>query len=380
MATLETLLRPGMRVAVSDGMGAPRTLSAELSSIAADRDLSLVLGWLPTPDDDLVYSAFTDVVGLMGGWGLRKPIGDGTVRSLPLRWSTVPALIADVMRPDVLLVSVVPHPGGGWSFGTEVSWMQAVIDAGAMVAGVVSTASPVAYWGPPLPDEQVTIVGQADGEVAPLQFSPPEEVHRQIAENLAPLVTEGGRVQVGPGAMGGAVLDAISVSVRVDSGLLPDGVVALDRRGLLLDVPVGTYLAGGAELLEWADGRPLLHRVEHTHDLRRLTEGPPFFAINTALEVDDQGNVNVEGSKERPIASPGGHPDYAAAGARSVGGLSIIALPSEHRGRPTLVDTLSGPVTTAAHDVDVVVTERGAADLRGLSRSGRAEALHSLWS
>jgi acyl-CoA hydrolase len=75
----------------------------------------------------------------------------------------------------------------------------------------------------------------------------------------------------------------------------------------------------------------------------------------------------------------GGHPDYAAAAARSVGGLSIVAVPTTHHGRSTLVTQLSRPVSTPAHDVDIVVTERGVADLRGLSRPERYKALTRLW-
>jgi acyl-CoA hydrolase len=43
------------------------------------------------------------------------------------------------------------------------------------------------------------------------------------------------------------------------------------------------------------------------------------------------------------------------------------------------VERLSRPVTTASHDVDMVVTERGTADLRGLDRAERRRALISLW-
>jgi acyl-CoA hydrolase len=37
-------------------------------------------------------------------------------------------------------------------------------------------------------------------------------------------------------------------------------------------------------------------------------------------------------------------------------------------------------VTTPGHDVDILVTERGALDLRGLDRAERAAAISDLWS
>jgi acyl-CoA hydrolase len=204
-------------------------------------------------------------------------------------------------------------------------------------------------------------------------------VHREIAGRVAALIPEGARLQVGPGALGAAVLDAVRVPVHVDAGLLPDGVADLDRRGLLRGTPVATYLAGGPALREWADGRPLLHGVEYTHDIGRLSALPRFVAVNTALEVDEQGQVNVEGLPGAAVGGIGGHADYAAAATRCRDGLSIVAVPATHRGRPTLVERLSAPVSTPAHDVDVLVTEHGAADLRGLDRGERAAAVRALW-
>lgn len=119
--------------------------------------------------------------------------------------------------------------------------------------------------------------------------------------------------------------------------------------------------------------------IEYTHDVSRLTSAPgPLVALNTALEIDLDGQVNVEGVAGSAAGMIGGHPDFAAAAARGPG-LSVIALPSAHRGRPTLVERLGGPVTTPSHDVDVVVTDRGTADLRGLGRGERRRALSSLW-
>lgn len=377
---LVDLVRPGALVAVADGIGAPRSASAELSAVAAAAGgVSALLGWMPTADSGLDLGAFSDVRALMSGWGLRRAVEDGEARALPVRLSSVPALLHGPLRPELLLATVVPCAGGGYAFGTEVSWMRAAVAAGARVAGVVAHRMPCCDSGPPVPADQVVVVGETDDLPVTLSFTGPADEHRAIAERVAALVPSGARLQVGPGALGVAVLEALRVPVRIDSGLLPDGVVDLDRRGLLLDDPVATYLAGGPGLLDWAAGRPLLHPIEHTHDIGRLSAGTPFVAVNTAIEIDDQGQVNVEGAPGAAVGGIGGHADYAVAGARSVGGLSIVAVPSMHRGRPTLVDDLSRPVSTPGHDVDVIVTEHGQADLRGLDRTERARAVHGLW-
>ncbi|MBA3906384.1 MAG: acetyl-CoA hydrolase, partial [Pseudonocardiales bacterium] len=171
------------------------------------------------------------------------------------------------------------------------------------------------------------------------------------------------------------------VPVRVDSGLLLEPVVDLDERGLLIDA-VGTYLVGTRRLYDWADGRGVLRPLEYTHDSNRLASSDParLIAVNTAVEIDVAGQVNVEGTADAVVGGVGGHPDYAEGGTRSRDGLSVVAVASRHRGSSTLVERLSRPVTTASHDVEVVVTERGSVDLRGLDRSERSAALRSLWA
>jgi hypothetical protein len=382
---LAGLLRPGARVAVADGCGAPRALFGQLGRAAAVHgDLRLVLGWLPVPEPDLDLGAFADVATVLGGAGLRAGMDAGTVRRVPCRLSAVPALLAGPLRPDLLLATLVRGPGG-LRFGAEVGWMRGLVEAGVPVAAAVSTSAPDADAGAPLPPGAVTVLAEVDGPAgapAVLATPPPGPDDEAIARHVAALVPEGARVQVGPGRLAAAMVAALEVPVRMDSGMLPDPVVDLDRRGLLLDEPVASWLVGTPRLYEWASGRRLLHPVEVVHDIGRLSapDRPPLIALNTALEIDLDGQVGVESTGGRATGMVGGHPDFAAAGVRSQGGLSVVAVPSRHRSGPTLVERLSGPVTTPSQDVDVVVTERGVADLRGLDRPARRAALRELWS
>lgn len=389
-AELADFVRPGMTVAVGDGYGAPLTASRELSEAAARcggngraggdgraGGVRLILGWMPRPDPGLAFGAFADVRTFMPGWGLRQAVNAGQVRFAPARLSAVPALLHGPWRPDLLVATVV-RAGGGFAFGSEVSWQRAAIDAGAAIAAVVSHAAPRADAGQPLPAGRLTIIGETSEPPGTMPDARPVPEHQAIAALVAPLITPGARLQVGPSPVANALLRELAVPVRIDSGLLPDAVLDLAERGLLVGEPVAAYLTGGPRLYEWADGRPLLHPIEYTHDLGRLS-ADPLFSVNTAVEIDLDGQVNVEGSAASVLGGIGGHADYAAAAARSVGGLSIVAVPTLHRGRPTLVTRLSRPVSTPAHDVDVVVTERGLADLRGRSRPERHRALTDLW-
>jgi acyl-CoA hydrolase len=376
---LERLVKPGMRVAVADGVGTPRALYPALNRAATRHgDLRLLLGWTPYPEPGLDAALFADARTVMSGWGLRAAVEQGVVTPVLARLSAVPALLRGPLRPDLLLATVV-RTGDGLRFSSEVSWLRAAVEAGVPVAAVVSRVGPHADAGPPLPPDAVTVLGEVDDHPREVTFAEPSPAHERICVHASKLVSEGVRLQVGPGQLGAALLSAIRVPVRIDSGLLPEQVIDLDSRGLLVGDPMAAYLVGGPKLYAWADGRPLLHPLEVTHDLGRLSNGVPFVAFNTAIEVDLAGQVNVEGTAAAIVGGIGGHSDYAAAATRSIGGMSIIAVTSTHRGRSTLVRTLSRPVSTPSQDVDVVVTERGAVDLRGQGRAERSAALRALW-
>lgn len=372
-------LRPGCSVALADGAGAPSRLAAALPEAArrVGGGVRVFTGWwlerpfVPDP------AGFADVSTFMGGYGLGRDVAAGAVRYTPARLSTLPKLIRSRIEPDLVLVSA-RRTGAGLSLGSEVAWMMAAVDAAPAVVAEVNDLLPRGTRGAAIPAEKLRAT--VESAAAPLQIpqAPRTDALAAIGEHVARLVPEGASLQFGPGGVGQATVDALTRRVDVDSGLLTDPVVDLDRRGLLGRVVAATYAVGTSELYEWLDERPVLVRVEESHDLGRLIGGS-LIAVNTALELDVTGAVNVESAAGRPIAGVGGHADFALAASVSAHGLSIVALPTVRGGRPTLVRSLTGPVSTPRVDVDVVVTENGAADLRGLDDRERERALVKLW-
>jgi len=378
-AAIAAQLEPGMRVAIADGAGAPVTLAGDLTEAARSvGGVRLVLGWCLDLPVHLDPAAFTDIRTVMGGFALRQPIIDGQVHYVPERLSAVPSLLAGPLRPDVLVIRMA-RTAAGFAWGTEVSWMSSVAGSDVRLLIEEVPGLPQAAADPPVPLEQGVVV--ASGEHAPREIvsAATDDLTRRIGERIATLIPEGACLQFGPGPLATAMLDALTVPVHVRSGLLGDAVLGLAERDLLLSNPIATYLAGGAELYRWGDGRGVLTRLERTHHVSAAA-GRSLISINSALEVDRTGAVNVEGTGGRPVSGIGGHPDFAAAGHISVGGLSIIATPATRRGQSTLVDRLSFPASSARSDVDVVVTEHGVADLRGLDDAERAAELTRIWT
>jgi acyl-CoA hydrolase len=365
-------------VAVADGVGGDPEAVAHVLEVFDPRTTDLLLGWVPEGQLLSGLERFTDVATVMGGFALRGAIDAGAVRYVTVRLGAVPALLRGPLRPDVLVAPVAPVEGG-FLLTTESAWIRAAIDAGAEVLGVERSGVPVLDAGTPIPSDRVRVVGRSTVPPTEVRWGEPQDIHRAVAERVVPLIPRGARVQYGPGPVGTAVIDALACPVQIDTGMLSDAVVGLDRRGLLLGRAYAPYSGGTRVLYDWAPGRAVVDRLECTHDPVRLAGAPPLIAVNTALEIDLDGQVNVEAVGGSAVAGIGGHPDYAFGAARSAEGLSVVALPTRRGPHCTLVERLAAPVTTPSHDVDVIVTELGVADLRGLDRSGRRSALAALW-
>ncbi|MDT5086057.1 MAG: hypothetical protein QOJ61_3100 [Mycobacterium sp.] len=384
-AGLRAALRPGMTIALGDGVGALRCLDdgasvgAALSAAASEvGSVRLVLGWLPAPIDGLDADAFAEVVALMPGWGVRDVLRSPNARFLPTRLAAIPALLTDVLQPDVLLTRLTRR-NDLLQFGSEVSWQRAVIASGTMALAVIDTSAPAADAGPPLGLSGIEVLGTVGSGPVRVSQREPEPIHDALADAVLRMLPEGARIQYGPGQLGTALLRRTQVPLHIDTGLLTDAVVDLDRRGLLAGTPSATYLLGSDSLYDWADGRSILHGLDYTHDLTRLSRGAPLVAVNTAVEIDQYGQINVEGLHDKVIGGIGGHPDYCAAARMSRGGLSIIAVPTRVNGRSPLVDQLSRPASTPAHDVDVIATESGHVDLRAADWSQRRALIAELF-
>jgi succinyl-CoA:acetate CoA-transferase len=95
-------------------------------------------------------------------------------------------------------------------------------------------------------------------------------------------------------------------------------------------------------------------------------------ALNTGIEIDIYGNVNsshIAGS--RVVNGIGGGATFA-----QNAGLSVILIPSTAKGGAiSNVVPMVSHQDIGEHDIDVVVTERGVADLRGLDEGERADAI-----
>jgi acyl-CoA hydrolase len=301
---------------------------------------------------------------------------------LPVHYSALPRLFAERVVPaDVVLLQVAPpDEDGRCSLGAAADYLPDAMAHARVVVAEVNARCP-RVPGAWVPFERLDAVVHTDRPLAELPPRDPGPVERAIAGHVAGLVRDGDTLQMGIGALPDAILAALGghAELGVHSGMITDALLDLVEEGVVTNtrkpadtgVSVTGALVGTARLFAGAAARDdiVLRTVSGTHDAALLARAGRICAINSALEVDLDGNAGCEAAGGRAIGAIGGQVDFLRAAVAS-GGTGIVALPSAR-----VVAQLSGPVSTARADMDVVVTEHGVARLRGLGPAARRRAL-----
>lgn len=291
---------------------------------------------------------------------------------------------------DVALVQVSPPDAdGNHSFGLIGDFVAAAVKKARVIIAEVNERVPFTLGDAVLPAARIDCAVRVDRDPVELPAAPIGDTDLAIARVVAGYIDDGAILQVGIGAVPDAILRLLRDrrDLGIHSGMIGDGLVDLVEAGVITNarkpIDAGTSitgaLIGSRRLFTFAERNPAigLRNSAYTHAPAVLSALPQLVTINSAIEVDLTGQVNAEQSGSDYLGGTGGQVDFVRAGARSPGGRSIIALPATARGGriSRITARLSGPVTTARSEVDVVVTEFGAAELKGQSLAERARRL-----
>lgn len=315
---------------------------------------------------------------------LRASFEAGRVRAVPMSYSSIARQLANGPMLDVAIAHVAaPDANGNASLGiaadfTPIAWANA--------------RSRVAIINPAMPSVPGPTINLADADVVVEMAAP--LIHAdvvaeapdltRIAALAAEFVPDGAAIQVGIGGAPSAIWSHLTShrNLRIRSGMVTDGARLLDDAGALaLDQPHMAGIAyGSLDFYTWlsSTGRVTLAPASITHDVPKLAALDMFMAINSAVEVDLLGQANLEWQGGRFSSGVGGAPDFARAAQLSAGGRSLILLPATAKGGTIsrIVPRLGTPtVSLPRSEVELVITEHGAADLRGLAIDERAAAL-----
>jgi acyl-CoA hydrolase len=388
---LSAYLRPGDRIVFGQACGEPTTLvEALIAQGASIGGLSAFIATsfsgLFTPD-----SANAFRLSSMGAIGaLRSMTKANALDVIPVHVSQVgPLITAGVIPCDVAMIQVSPaDAAGNHSCGLISDHVRAAVAKARRVIAEVNAAVPFVP-GETVHASEIDMAVQTDRtpvEVAPAKIG---EADLAIARHSAEFIGDGAVIQTGVGAVPDAILRLLGdrKDLGVHSGMLGDGLIDLVEAGVITNarkeidagVSINGALIGTRRLYQWADRNPAVRMcaTSYTHEAAVLAQLSKLVTINSALEVDLTGQVNAEGSGAAYMGGTGGQVDFVRAGARSPGGHAIIALGATAKGGTLskIVASLNGPVTTARSEADVIVTEFGAAELKGRSLAQRAKAM-----
>ena len=120
--------------------------------------------------------------------------------------------------------------------------------------------------------------------------------------------------------------------------------------------------------------------VDYVNDPAVIARNDKMVSVNATLQIDLFGACCSEYLNGRQYTASGGQLDFVRGASASQGGQSIIACHSTAaKGTASrIVARLDGPVTTPRNDTQIVVTEHGWVNLRGLTVDQRARALIGL--
>lgn len=388
-------LRPGMKVLLPPGCGEPVALVAEICRQAPRlADLTLLggihLGAYPWARPECAALRFAT-------WHMAPRLEEarrrGRVEFVPIRYFdlTRELVAGGAWAPDCVLVHCAPPDARGYlSLGVAVGVTLPAARRAPLVIAQVNASMPRTLGNAFLHRSQVDAWVEVDEPLVPYPPSAVGDVERAIGRRVAALVPDGATVQVGVGAIPQAVLEALAGHRDLAlHSLLVDAAVALVERGIVTNVLKRVHRGrmdiaeamGTRRLFDFVHENPMVNMDSSAfvHDPATVARLDRFVAINSALEVDLTGQVTAESLGPRQVAGIGGQFDFVLGASRSTGGRAVIALPSTGRDGAVsrIVPRLGGgaAVTSPRFLADWVVTEHGAAELRGKGERGRAEAL-----
>ena len=374
-------IRPGDGVLFGQACAEPQTLVEVLvAQRAAYSGATLFMGvnWSgtvrPEHADHLRLTAYC-------GSGHNRKLADAGILDIhPHPYSQLASLIRQrKIKADVVLVQVSPpNAGGEHSLGLSAEYLVPALEVCRSVIAEVNDRVPWTFSDRLLKRSDCVAIVETSREPVALPYGAPGAQELAIAKHALPFIPDGATIETGLGALPDAVLRLLGEhrDLRIHSGSVGDGVVALMEKGVVADVQGGT-LMGTRKLFEHARDNPRLRlrSIEYTHDPRVLARIERFVAVNSAIEVDTTGQVNAEMAKGSYLGAVGGALDFVRAANQSPGGVSLMLLPAAR-----IVEKLQGPVSTPRSEAGVIITERGAADLRGCTLRERIERMRAIAS
>jgi len=308
---------------------------------------------------------------------------------VPVHFSQIPRLFEEIISLDTFVVTVSPMDKAGFfSLGTNNDFSSVAARCAKRLIVEVNRHMPRVFGQSQIHVSEVSALVENHLPLVETGATEPSEAGRTIGAAVAPMVPNGATIQLGIGKIPSGV--AAALEKHADLGihtelfspamadLIGKGVITGHRKTLHPRKHVFTVAFGTAQSYAFMNDNPAFESYpsSYVNDARTIAQNDDFISINTAIEIDLYGQVNAEFIGDHEYSGSGGQFDFVKGASLAKRGKSIIALQSTaKRGTVSSIVPKVAMVTDVRMDVEWVVTEYGAVNLRGKSTRERAEAL-----
>ncbi|MDL2283327.1 4-hydroxybutyrate CoA-transferase [Odoribacter sp. OttesenSCG-928-G04] len=382
-------------VVFSHAAGVPQIVGKELMAhkenyhnVSIYHMLSIGTGEYLAPEAEGHFRHITNFVGANS----RQAIAENRADFLPCFFFEVPKLFARDYKVDVAVVQVsLPDENGLCSFGLSCDYTKAAAECAPIVIAEMNECMPYVGGDNHIHISELDYIIPCANPMFEIQPPKIGEVEKAIGKHCAALIEDGSTLQLGIGAIPDAVLMFLKdkKDLGIHTEMFSDGVIDLVEAGVITgkkktlhpEKLVATFLMGTKRLYDFVHKNPNveLRPVDYVNDPWIIAKNEKMVSINSCIEIDMMGQVNSETIGLKQFSGTGGQVDYVRGVSIAPGGVSIMAMPSTASKGTTsrIVPFLSegAAVTTSRNDVDYVVTEYGAAKLKGKTLKERAQGL-----
>jgi acyl-CoA hydrolase len=309
-------------------------------------------------------------------------------------------------KPDVFIGTCTPPDRFGYvSLSLSVTYERELMEAADIVILEMNENLPRTYGDTIIHVDDIDFLVENSRPVFELPIPEVEERDRQIGRHIGELIEDGSTIQLGIGGIPNAVVGELmgKKDLAIHTEMFTDGMVDLYEAGVIGKTPhsfgqnvltgkmVATFALGTKKLYDFLDRNPAvaLMRGSWVNNPYVIARNKKQISINTTLEVDLTGQVCSESLGPMQFSGTGGQADTAIGAQMSEGGKSFIALYStaevkQPDGTRKTISKIAPMLTPGANvslhraNVDYVVTEYGAVQLRGAPVCERARRLISV--
>lgn len=324
--------------------------------------------------------------------GVRNAVFERRADFIPSFYSQIPNTMEKYINPEVMYVTVSPMDKNGYfSLGTSISDAIMLKKVVRKIYLEVNENMPRTHGNSFIHISEAEAVCEFNWPLPELKSNGISDVEMAIGNYIAELVPDEATIQLGIGGIPNAV--ACSLTGKRDLGihselftegmidLIEQGVVTNRKKNIHYGKSIATFALGTKRMYEYIDDNVGVefYPVDYVNNIGIIGMHDNLISINSCIEVDLFGQVCSESLGTRLYSGVGGQVDFVRGACNSKGGKSIIAIQSTAKNgtvskiKPIL--SHGSIVTTSRNEVDYIVTEYGAARLKGKSIRERARLL-----